>query len=75
MSDLDPGKSTRAAKRASDTQRKEMEKQKQLEQMKIAEEEDVIGRKKALAKSGGRSLLIATSPLGVSTQLGGGTNA
>lgn len=71
---FDPGKGARReARRARAEQEKQIAKQRQIEQGKIAEEEDVIARRKALAKpgAGGRSLLIATSPTGTSTTLGG----
>lgn len=70
MSSLDPGKAERQAKRAAGQQQQAIQKQKQLEQVKLAEEEDVIGRKKMLAKAGGRSLLVA-KPTAQNTNLGG----
>lgn len=78
MSSLDPGKAGRAAQRSSRAQNREIERQKKIEELKIAEEGDVIGRKKILAKKGGRSMLVATSPTGgtsagVNTTLGGGS--
>ncbi len=74
MSSLDPGKQAREAKRLAGKQQQEIDRQKQIEQRKSAEEADVIGRKKALTKGGGRSLLKATAPgagSGTATTLGG----
>lgn len=41
-----------------------MKKQKQEEELRIAEEESEIAKRKALHKKGGRSLLVATSEKG-----------
>ena len=63
-----------AARRAQAEQTQLISKQRQTDELKLAEEEDVIGRKKALASSGraGRRSLIKTSETGVrSTNLGG----
>lgn len=71
MSDvLDPGKRAREAAR---TQEKAIKKQQQLEEVKLAEEESEVARRRALARpgAGGRSLLIATSPTGTTQTLGG----
>lgn len=71
---LDPGKGARReARGARAEQEKQIAKQRQTEQLKIAEEEDEIARRRNLAKPGvgGRSLLVATSPLGTSANLGG----
>ncbi len=52
---------------------REIEKQKQAEQVKLLETEDEIARRRALAgsKSAGRRSLIASSPAGLATNLGG----
>jgi hypothetical protein len=76
MSSLDPGKAGRQAKRSAGAQKAEINRQKKLEDIKLAEEEDALGRRKLLAKKGGRSLLVATSPTGApnaapNTTLGG----
>jgi hypothetical protein len=70
-------KAERKAKKKERATQADIAKQKQVEQLKLAEEEDVIGRKKLLAKKGGRSLLVATSPTGMinkgtTSTLGGG---
>ena len=64
-----------SAKRAAKAQSLLIEKQRQSDELELAEQEDVIGRKKALAKKGGRSLLINTqaSTAGRSNVLGGTT--
>jgi len=65
-----------AAKRAQKEQTQLISKQRQADELKLAEEEDVIGRKKLLASSGraGRRSLIRTSETGTkSTNLGGTT--
>jgi len=63
-----------AARRAQAEQTQLIAKQKQTDELKLAEEEDVIARKKSFATSGraGRRSLIKTSESGVrSTNLGG----
>lgn len=61
----------KSAKASQAEQKEAIGKQKQLEATKLAEEEDLLGRKKQTAKAGGRSLLTATSPTGTNTNLGG----
>lgn len=53
---------------------REIDKQKQAEQLKLLETEDEIARKRALSGSGkaGRQSLIRSSPTGLATTLGGG---
>jgi len=65
-----------AAKRAQKEQTALIQKQRQTSELELAEEEDVIARKKGLAAGGraGRRSLIKTSETGVkSTNLGGTT--
>jgi len=65
-----------AARRAQKEQTALIQKQRQASELELAEEEDVIARKKGLAASGraGRRSLIKTSETGVrSTNLGGTT--
>ena len=66
MSDtFSTGKS--AAKRAARQQQAELDKQKKLEQKRVAEETSEIERRKAIATRGGiRSSLLATSETGTS---------
>jgi hypothetical protein len=74
--DPDPGKVFKtgrsAAKRAQERQSLLIEKQRQKTELDLAESNDEIARRKALAKSGkgGRQSLIQTSETG-STNLGG----
>ena len=70
---MDPGKAARAAKRASKRQVMEIAKQRKIEVQKAREEDDELGRKKLRAKTGGRSLLQATTATGRArnTTLGG----
>lgn len=76
IKDLDPGKSGREAERqaaaAQAQQTAALSKQQALEKQKIAEETSEIEKRRALAtrKQSGRSLLVATSPRGI-TSLGG----
>ena len=73
---LDPGKPAREAERQAKKQQAQqaaaIKKQQALEKQKIAEETSEIERRRALAtrRKSGRSLLVATSPTGV-TSLGG----
>lgn len=63
-----------ASKRARRQQSEDLTRQRKREELKIAEEESEIAKRKALAKpgAGGRSLLVATSPTGTKgTNLGG----
>jgi len=63
-----------AAKKGQERQSLLIEKQRQREEIKLAESDDEISRRKALAKSGkaGRRSLIQTSEAGVgATNLGG----
>jgi hypothetical protein len=78
--DVDPGKALRtgrtAARKAQERQSLLIERQRQREEIKLAESEDEIARRKTLAKSGrgGRRSLIQTSEAGVgATNLGGTT--
>ncbi len=78
--DPDPGHVFRtgrtAARKAQEKQSLLIERQRQREEIKLAESEDEIARRKALAKSGkaGRRSLIQTSEAGVgATNLGGTT--
>ena len=60
------------AQKAARLQQAQLAKQTQVEQARIAKEEDVIGRRRALGKaSGRRSSLIATGQTGVTGNLGG----
>ena len=74
--EVDPGKVFRtgrtAAKKAQERQSLLIEKQRQREEIKLAESDDEISRRKALTKSGkgGRRSLIQTSGVGT-TNLGG----
>lgn len=64
-------KAEKAASKSEGLRRKEIAEQKRKEQLRLAEEEDVLGRRRFRAKAGGRSLLVATSPTGRATTLGG----
>lgn len=74
---LDPGRgpreAARQANRARISQETSIAKQRQIETLKIAEEESEVAKRKALARpgKGGRSLLVATSPAGITSTLGG----
>jgi len=67
MSNLDPGKAERAARRQAKSAQAEMERRRKQEELKIAEEESEIAARKMRSKAGGRSLLIATSRTGQPT--------
>ena len=73
---IDPGRPARKASREQasflKTQTEEMMKQEMIEEDRIAEEEDRIKRKRARMLTGGRSLLISPSPMGTTSELGGG---
>jgi hypothetical protein len=73
---LDPGRSARKQAREQkafmEQQQEEMARQEMLEESRIAEEEDRIQRKRARMVTGGRSLLIGTSPMGTTSEIGGG---
>lgn len=63
-----------AAKRAQRQQTELIQKQRQASELELAEQEDVLARKRAMAAggAGGRRSLIKTSETGVkSTNLGG----
>ena len=63
-----------AAKKTAKEQSLLIAKQRQVDELDLAESESEIARRKQLAKQGGRSLLIKTSETGVkSTNLGGTT--
>lgn len=62
----------RQAKWARRQQEEELGRQQMMEEARVAEEEDRIRRKRARMLTGGRSLLIGTSPLGTQNELGGG---
>ncbi len=64
-------KAEKEAKKVQAEQKEAVAKQKMIESAKLAEEEDLLGRKKLQSKASGRSLLTATSPTGVNTNLGG----
>ena len=64
-------KAEEEAKKTQAEQKEAIAQQKILESAKLAEEEDLLGRKKLQSKNTGRSLLTATSPTGVNTNLGG----
>jgi len=59
-------------KKAQEQQQAELARQKKLEELKTAEEEDEIGRRKALSASGagGRQSLIKTSQAGLKATTG-----
>lgn len=61
------------SRRASREQREMIKKQRQADELKLAEEESEIARKMNLAKTGGRKLLVKTSETGQkkSNNLGG----
>ena len=63
------------AKRAQAEQTSLIQKQRQVDELNLAGEEDVIARKRALAKSGsgGRQSLIKTSEVGTKSNNLGGT--
>ena len=73
---IDPGrparKQAREQKAFMEQQQEEMSRQEMLEEARIAEEEDRIKRKRGRMLTGGRSLLIGPSPLGTTSELGGG---
>jgi hypothetical protein len=70
MSDiLQPGKK-QAAKAAKD-QEALIAQQRTKEELALAESEDVLGRRRVVAATGGRKSLIATSQTGVAGSLGG----
>jgi hypothetical protein len=60
------------AKKAQEQQMRDLKAQKQQEELKTAEEEDEIGRRKALSATGvgGRSSLIKTSQTGLKATTG-----
>lgn len=60
----DPGPQIEAAEEEARKAQEDIERQKQREKVRQAEEEDVIGRKRLRGRRGGRSLLVATSPTG-----------
>ena len=72
----DPGRPARKASRQQaafmEQQTEEMKRQGMLEEARIAEEEDRIKRKRGRMLTGGRSLLISPSPMGTTSELGGG---
>ena len=55
---LQPG--VKEARRAARLQRREIAEQKQIEKLRLAEQEDEVRRRKLLAKAGGRRSLIAS---------------
>ncbi len=69
---IDPGKHARKKAREAEAQQSELlAKQKQKEDLRLAEETSEVSKRRALtARGGGRSLLIKTSPKGV-PNLGG----
>ena len=61
-----------AAKKAQEEQSLLIQKQRQQDELALAESESSLARRKQLAKKSGRSLLIKTSEAGTkSTNLGG----
>ena len=72
---LDKLTGRKRAKKAQKAQEAQIAKQRQAEELKLAEEESEVARRKATARGGrgGRSLLVATSPTGTAraTNLGG----
>ena len=76
VTDIDPGNIARtgrtAAAKLQEKQSLLIERQRQVEQVKLAEADDEIARRKTLAQSGkaGRKSLISTSEQGATT-LGG----
>ena len=73
---LDPGRPARKAAREQadfyEQQEEEMNRQEMLEDARVEEEEDRIRRKRSRMLTGGRSLLIGTSQMGTTSELGGG---
>lgn len=71
MSDiLQPGK--KQAEKAAALQEQQIAEQKKVEQLKLAEAESDVARRKATgARGGGRGSLIATGQTGVTGNLGG----
>ncbi len=73
---LDPGKPARRARRdaeaAATRSEQAMDRQRMMEEARIADEDDRIKRKRMMSRGGGRSLLISSSPLGTTDELGGG---
>lgn len=67
----DPEPAIKAAEESAKKAQEEIARQKQREKARLAEEEDVIERKRAKGRGAGRSLLVATSPTGRATTLGG----
>lgn len=69
---VDPGKDARKKAREAEARQGELiAKQKQKEDLRLAEETSEVSKRRALiARGGGRSLLIKTSPKGV-PNLGG----
>lgn len=61
------------SKRASREQRELIKKQRQVDELALAEEESDIARRKLLAKTGGRKLLVKTSETGERANNLGGT--
>ena len=76
LKSADPGRPSRKAARQQaafmEQQTEEMAQQGMLEEARIAEEEDRIKRKRGRMLTGGRSLLISPSPMGTTSELGGG---
>lgn len=73
---IDPSRRARKeAQKAQAAQEKELAKQRQQEEARLAEEESEIARRKALGErgAGGRSLLIATSQTGTANSGGAST--
>ncbi len=53
------------SKKAAGRQQEEIQRQKNIEGAALAEEEDVIGRQRLAARTGGRRSLIRTSEIGI----------
>jgi hypothetical protein len=62
----------RRAEQAAMMQEEELDKQRMMEEARKAEEEDRIKRKRLQSLTGRRSLLITSSPMGTTDELGGG---
>ncbi len=65
----------RTARRAQREQAASIAKQRQIDELELAESESELARRKQLAKNGGRSLLIKTSETGVKSNNLSGTTS
>lgn len=71
MGDFTGEKARKQAKKSAKLQREEIQRQKNIEVQKIAEEEDVIARRMLRGKKGGRSLLKTSAQENMNSNLGG----